>query len=271
MLAVEGQLDGGGEETKSVAAAESEHGYTETASGHGGENFYSNNKKAGTWKRLKKAFKTTSKGTEVCNRRVSRHSSCVHHPQDSDRVHVAVPSTPTSIVYGHANGAVLVVACDAFKKLGNIAASVEATWMLLLCSCNMPMRTQLNPVSAMPTPTPCQQILPDMQQARLMMQHQNLLPQNLAEEGGHGCPCGTSLLGERARTETGRVHSRGCSSQRTKRASRLSLMLSGDFEQYRCVAVVFASNCPLCCWLYPGESIPSFSVCVFVRAHCLIT
>ena len=45
MLEVEGQLEAAGEDTKSVAAAESEAGYAETASAYGGESFYSNTKK----------------------------------------------------------------------------------------------------------------------------------------------------------------------------------------------------------------------------------
>lgn len=65
MLAVEGQLEAPTDETKSVAAAESGAGYAETASAQGTESFYGSHKKSGTWKKFKKAFKTTHKDPEV--------------------------------------------------------------------------------------------------------------------------------------------------------------------------------------------------------------
>lgn len=80
MLAVEGQLGGTAEEGKSVAAAEGEAGYAETASVQGTESFYSSTKKVGTWKKLKKAFKTTHKEHEVCvSAGSSTNMACLAH------------------------------------------------------------------------------------------------------------------------------------------------------------------------------------------------
>lgn len=64
MLEVEGQLEAAAaDDTRSIAPTESEAGFTETASTHGGESFYSS-KKSSTWKKFKKLVKVHSKADE---------------------------------------------------------------------------------------------------------------------------------------------------------------------------------------------------------------